>query len=109
MRAFFDDPRNREEIERLGAQRSRSGAARRHARTDALAGQTFVPHRHALRAARTGKRALRRAGGKITGSVSKKTELRGRGRGAGSKLEKALELGVRVLDEAAAANRLSEV
>jgi DNA ligase (NAD+) len=44
---------------------------------------------------------IRRLGGKVTGSVSKKTTHLLAGDDAGSKLEKARELGVPVLDEAA--------
>lgn len=43
---------------------------------------------------------IKQAGGKISGSVSKKTDFVVAGEEAGSKLEKAKELGVRVIDEA---------
>ncbi len=43
--------------------------------------------------------AIRAAGGKPAGSISKKTDYLVAGPGAGSKLAKATELGVPVLDE----------
>jgi DNA ligase (NAD+) len=45
--------------------------------------------------------AIRAAGGKVTSSVSKKTSFVVAGENAGSKYDKAMELGVPILDEAA--------
>jgi DNA ligase (NAD+) len=52
--------------------------------------------------------AVRVRGGKVTGSVSKKTDFVVAGDSAGSKYDKAVELGVPVLDEAAFATLLSD-
>jgi len=45
------------------------------------------------------KERIEAAGGKVTGSVSKKTDYVVAGTDAGSKLDRAQELGVAVLDE----------
>jgi DNA ligase (NAD+) len=45
--------------------------------------------------------AVRQAGGKVTSSVSKKTSFVVAGESAGSKYDKAVELAVPILDEAA--------
>ncbi len=54
------------------------------------------------------KAMIEAAGGKVTGSVSKKTDFVVAGLEAGSKLDKAHELGVTVVDEAALINILKE-
>ena len=43
--------------------------------------------------------AVRQAGGKVTSSVSKKTDFVVAGENAGSKYDKAVELGVPILDQ----------
>ncbi len=53
------------------------------------------------------KERIESAGGKVAGSVSKKTSFVVAGEDAGSKLEKARDLGVEVVDEAELLSRLS--
>ena len=53
--------------------------------------------------------AIRAAGGKTSGSVSRKTDFLVAGENAGSKLGKAQDLGVEVLDEAAFRALLGEL
>jgi DNA ligase (NAD+) len=52
------------------------------------------------------KAAIEARGGRVTGRVSKKTSVVVAGKEAGSKLEKAQELGVEVIDEAEFRRRL---
>jgi DNA ligase (NAD+) len=97
---FFAEPHNREVVEALRAAgvHWREGKVARPAGT--LAGKTFVltgtlPHWTRDDA----RERIEAAGGKVAGSVSRKTDYVVAGTEAGSKLDKARELGVAVIDE----------
>lgn len=103
VRAFFDNPDNIEVIDRL---RSAGVVLRQErvapARPQTLAGMTFVLTGALERFSREdATRALKELGAKAASSVSKKTTYVVAGEAAGSKLDRAVELGVPVLDEAA--------
>jgi DNA ligase (NAD+) len=104
IRTFFDQPHNREVVEQLRAAGIHwpegEGAADRNA-PQPLAGKTLVLTGTLQTLSRDEAKALiEAAGGKVAGSVSKKTHFVVAGDEAGSKLDKARELGVTVLDEA---------
>jgi DNA ligase (NAD+) len=96
---FFGNPANRKLVERLG----RAGLAfqgQKKERGTKLAGKTFVLTGTLAKYTRDeAKKLIEDAGGKVTGSVSKKTDYVVAGADAGSKLDKAKELGVAVIDE----------
>ncbi|MDE2323862.1 MAG: NAD-dependent DNA ligase LigA [Betaproteobacteria bacterium] len=99
---FFDQPHNREVVEQLRAcgvhwdESVPAGAAARKP----LAGQTFVLTGTLPTMGRDeAKASIEAAGGKVVGSVSKKTDYVVAGAEAGSKLAKARELGVQVIDQ----------
>ncbi|KVE27359.1 aromatic ring-opening dioxygenase LigA [Burkholderia singularis] len=104
LRQFFAEEHNRTVIEQLRAPGKVSWAegppAPREPR-GVLAGKTVVLTGTLPTLTRDGAKALlEAAGAKVTGSVSKKTDYVVAGADAGSKLAKAEELGVPVLDEA---------
>ncbi len=104
VRTWFDEPRNRELIERLGAAGVKLEGTPKVVPEgpQPLAGQTFVITGTLEAMSRDeAQRRIERLGGKVTGSVSKKTSYVVVGAEAGSKLEKALALGVPTLDEPA--------
>ena len=102
LRTFFDQPHNREVVEQLRACGLTWPEGEPAAQTPKpLAGQTFVITGTLPTLSRDeAKDMLEAAGAKVAGSVSKKTNYLIAGSEAGSKLDKARELGVAVLDEA---------
>lgn len=102
---FFADPRNREEIAQLRSLGVRWVAVEPRAAAEGpLLGKTLVLTGSLSNWSRAEtKQKVEAAGGKVTGSVSKKTDYLIAGADPGSKLRKAQELGVEVLDEAALA------
>ena len=100
--AFFNESHNREIIERLldaGLYWVEGEPA--DVGPKPLAGRTLVLTGTMPTLKRDDAKAMiEAAGGKVAGSVSKKTDYVVAGEEAGSKLEKALELGVSVIDEA---------
>ena len=97
---FFAREANRELIEHLKAAGVNMTAEKKQ-RTTQLAGLTFVLTGTLPNLSREDAKAkIEAAGGKVSGSVSKKTSYVVAGEEAGSKLDKALELKIPILDEA---------
>jgi DNA ligase (NAD+) len=97
---FFREPRNIELIERLSAAGLRFNHQSKRPSDGPLAGLTFVLTGTLPTLTRDqAKRLIESSGGKVTGSVSKKTNYVVAGGDPGSKLAQALALGVRTLDE----------
>jgi DNA ligase (NAD+) len=109
IRTFFDQAHNREVVEQLracGVHWTEGAPAERTAQP--LAGKTFVlTGTFPTLKREQAKEMLEAAGAKVAGSVSKKTDYVVAGEEAGSKLDKAKELGVTVLDEAGMLDLLS--
>jgi DNA ligase (NAD+) len=98
---FFAEPHNREVIRALRAAGVRwREAAPQRAAAGPLAGRTLVLTGTLPDLTRDEAKArIEAAGGKVAGSVSRKTDYVVAGAEAGSKLEKARELGIPILDE----------
>jgi DNA ligase (NAD+) len=96
---FFSVPANRKLVERL-REAGLTLKGKKKERGTKLAGKTFVLTGTLVKHTRDeAKKMIEDAGGKVTGSVSKKTDYVVAGTDAGSKLDKAKELGVAVIDE----------
>jgi DNA ligase (NAD+) len=102
IRTFFDQPHNREVVEQLRACGVHWEEGEPAVQTPKLlAGKTFVITGTLPTMNRDdAKDLLEAAGAKVAGSVSKKTDYVVAGAEAGSKLDRARELGVAVIDEA---------
>jgi DNA ligase (NAD+) len=103
VHAWFAGPANRRLVERLKAAGLRvEEAGEEHAAAQAFQGMQFVLTGTLESMTREeAKAAIEGRGGRVTSSVSKKTSVVVAGRDAGSKLDKAKELGVRTIDEGA--------
>jgi DNA ligase (NAD+) len=96
---FFSIPANRKLVERLG-EAGLAFKGKKKERGTKLAGKTFVLTGTLPKLTRDeAKKMIEDAGGKVTGSVSKKTDYVVAGADAGSKLDKAKELGIEVIGE----------
>jgi DNA ligase (NAD+) len=96
---FFSNAANRKLVERLG-DAGLTFKGKKKERGTKLAGKTFVLTGTLPTLTRDeAKKMIEDAGGKVTGSVSKKTDYVVAGADAGSKLDKAKELGVTVIGE----------
>lgn len=99
---FFAQPHNREVIAALIAAGIHYAPVQVQVNSDALAGKIFVLTGTLPTLSRDAAKAwIESHGGSVTGSVSKKTNYVVAGDDAGSKLTKAQDLGIAVLDEAA--------
>ena len=100
---FFATPQNSELVQRLKRYGLLKPQDKPKKKTDGkLAGLTFVITGTLSRYSRDeAKAAIEERGGKVTSSVSKKTDYLVCGADPGSKLENAQKLGVKILDEAA--------
>ncbi|RSL16518.1 DNA ligase (NAD+) [Edaphobacter aggregans] len=100
IREFFDNKRNLDLVERL-RKAGLTFTAEKRVRGSMLDGLTFVLTGTLPNLTREdAKEKIESAGGRVSGSVSKKTSYVIAGEEAGSKLDKATSLGVPILDEA---------
>jgi DNA ligase (NAD+) len=97
---FFSEPANRQLIKRLNKAGVHPTAEKREVKSQKLAGKSFVfTGGLANRSREEAGELVQQHGGKVSGSVSKKTDYVVVGTDAGSKYDKAKELGVTILTE----------
>src|SRR5690606_35045535 len=101
VKAWFEDERHRALLEKLRAAGLNFAVEQEERGAQTLEGLTFVITGTLPEMTRSEAKALIEAhGGRVTGSVSRNTDYLVAGEAAGSKLDKAIELGTPVLDEA---------
>jgi len=99
IREFFDEPKNVALVKKL-EEAGLQFKGKKKQRGTQLAGKTFVLTGALPTYSRDdAKKMIEDAGGRVSGSVSKKTDFVVAGSDAGSKLDKARELGVTVIGE----------
>jgi len=111
IRRFFAEPHNLEVIDQLraGGVRWEEGAPAPGKQAGPFTGKIFVLTGTLPSMTRDEARErIESRGGKVAGSVSKKTDYAVAGAEAGSKLAKARELGVSIIDEAELLKLLGE-
>ncbi|MCC6293549.1 MAG: NAD-dependent DNA ligase LigA [Bryobacterales bacterium] len=109
IRRYFDNGHNREMIERLRAAGLNFTQEKVRSEDGPLSGLTFVITGTLPSMSRDeAKLMIEHAGGKTSGAVSKKTDFLVAGEAAGSKLEKANTLGVKIIDEEALRRMVGE-
>ena len=97
---FFSEPANRQLIKKLAKAGVRPTAEKREVKSDKFAGKSFVfTGGLANRTREEAGAIVQQHGGKVSGSVSKKTNYVVVGADPGSKYDKAKELGVTILSE----------
>ena len=97
---FFSEPQNQKIIKKLDKYGVKPTAEKRVVKSQKFAGKSFVfTGGLANRSREAAAELVQQHGGKISGSVSKKTDYVVVGTDPGSKFDKAKELGVPVLDE----------
>jgi DNA ligase (NAD+) len=102
VREFFDAPENRAVVKRLAGHGVDMTAPKRASASGPLSGKTFVVTGTLSSLSRSQATVeIESRGGRVTGSVSKKTDYVVAGESPGTKLDRARELGVEVLDEKA--------
>jgi DNA ligase (NAD+) len=100
IRQYFDEPRNRQAVERLAQELTIAAPASHSDRHGRLRDRSFVlTGTLATMSREQAEEKILAVGGRVTSSVSRKTDFVVMGADPGSKLRKARELGLKILDE----------